>query len=105
MPVQLEMQAKKLFKLISKTKASQAYIHEPKGVVVLRPKIIKMIREVPTLKLLTNLLIFKIATGEQEVLNHPLREEIKLYLEDDVSRYNPRPSHLKDVLKEQQAVI
>ncbi|WP_394555551.1 hypothetical protein C1N61_29440 (plasmid) [Priestia aryabhattai] len=64
-----------------------------------------MIREIPTLKSSTNLLIFKIATGEQKVLEYPLREEIKIYLEDNVSLYNPKPSHPKDVLKEQQAVI
>lgn len=64
-----------------------------------------MYRELPTLRLSTNLLIFKIATGEQEVLDHPSREEIKLYLEDDVTRYNPSFSDCKDVLKEQQAVI
>lgn len=64
-----------------------------------------MYRELPTLRLSTNLLIFKIATGEQEVLDHPSREEIKLYLEDDVSSYNPSFSDCKDILKEQQAVI
>lgn len=64
-----------------------------------------MYRELPTLRLSINLLIFKIATGEQEVLDHPSREEIKLYLEDDVSRYNPSFSDCKNVLKEQQAVI